>query len=163
MPSRDPLHRNRRLWQKHVLAENRRSIEGLLDTLCDEPVYQLMATGQEFRGREAVADFYRGLFAAFPDASFDLVNVYVSENGVVEESVLQATHQGEWMGVKATGRPVELPLTIVFLMEDGRILGERLYFDMGSLMRFLGREVLFVRRASDDAGALHGRNRDSGP
>ena len=148
MASRNALDRNRRLWQKHVLAENRRSIEGLLATLSDAPVYRIMATGQEFRGREAVADFYRGRFAAFPDANFELVSVYVGENGVVEESVLQGTHQGEWMGVKATGRIVELPLTIVFPMEDGQILGERLYFDMGSLMRFLGREVLFVRRTS---------------
>ena len=38
------LHHNKRLWQKHVLAENRRSVEGLLDTLCDDPTYILMAS-----------------------------------------------------------------------------------------------------------------------
>ena len=30
------LHANKRLWQRHVLAENRRSIEGLLATLSAE-------------------------------------------------------------------------------------------------------------------------------
>lgn len=132
------LHQNKRLWQKHVLAENRRSIEGLLDTLCDEPVYTIMATGEEHRGREAVAAFYRGLFEAVPDATFDLVSAFVAAEGVVEESVLRGTHRGKWMGVEATGRPIELPLTIVFPIEDGQILGERMYFDMATLLRCLG-------------------------
>lgn len=131
------LHQNKRLWQKHVLAENRRSIEGLLDTLCDEPVYIIMATGEVHRGKDAVAAFYTGLFEAVPDATFDLVNAYVGEEGVVEESVLRGTHRGKWMGVEASGRRIELPLTIVFPMKNGQILGERLYFDLGTLMRCL--------------------------
>lgn len=133
------LHQNKRLWQKHVLAENRRSIQGLLDTLCDDPVYQIMATGEEHRGKDAVAAFYRGLFEALPDATFDLAAAFVGEEGVVEESVLRGTHHGRWMGVEATGRKIELPLTIVFPMKDGMILGERLYFDMTTLMRQLGK------------------------
>jgi steroid delta-isomerase-like uncharacterized protein len=133
------LHANRRLWQKHVLAENRRSIEGLLDTLCAEPVYTIMATGQEHRGRAAVAAFYTGLFASMPDVTFELVNAYVSEAGVVEESVLVGTHTGDLFGLPATGQPVRLPLVIVFPIEGGQILGERLYFDLGSLQRQVGR------------------------
>ncbi len=132
------IHQNKRLWQKHVLAENRRSIQGLLDTLCDEPVYKIMATDEEHRGKDAVATFYSGLFEAVPDATFDLLNAYVSEEGVVEESVLRGTHRGTWLGVEPTGRQIALPLTIVFPMKDGTILGERLYFDAATLMRQLG-------------------------
>jgi carboxymethylenebutenolidase len=126
------------LWQKHVLAENRRSIEGLLATLCDEPIYQIMATGETYRGREAVAGFYRGLFEAVPDANFELMNVFVGENGVVEESVLVGTQVGTFLGLPPTGKPIRLPLTIVFPIQDGQIWGERLYFDMDSLKRQLG-------------------------
>jgi len=134
------LHKNRRLWQKHVIAENRRSIERLLDTLCDDPVYTMMATGQAFRGKDGVAAFYAGLFEAFPDADFDLKTVFVGEEGVVEESVLTGTHQGEWLGLPPTGKPIKLPLTIVFPMQDGEILGERLYFDLKTLLQQLGLE-----------------------
>mgnify|MGYP000904813199 CR=1 FL=1 len=132
------IHANKRLWQKHVLAENRRSLEGLLATLSAEPVYEVMATGEKHVGPEAVAAFYTGLFAAMPDVTFDLVNVYIGENGVVEESVLVGTHTGSLFGLAATGRPVRLPLTIVFPIESGQILGERLYFDLDSLHRQLG-------------------------
>jgi hypothetical protein len=44
-------HQNRRVWQRHVLAENRRSIEGLLETLCDNPVYKIMATNEKYEGK----------------------------------------------------------------------------------------------------------------
>jgi steroid delta-isomerase-like uncharacterized protein len=132
------LHANKRLWQRHVLAENRRSVDGLLATLCAEPLYVIMATGQEHRGPAAVAAFYTGLFESMPDVTFDLQEVFIGESGVVEESVLVATHTGNLFGLPPTGRPIRLPLTIVFPMRKGEILGERLYFDMDSLQRQLG-------------------------
>jgi steroid delta-isomerase-like uncharacterized protein len=131
------IHQNRRLWQRHVLAENRRSIEGLLETLCAEPVYKIMATNQTYKGQERVAEFYQGLFDGVPDAVFELINVFVGEEGVVEESILRGTHAGTLFDLPPTGRPVALPLTIVFPMLNGEILGERLYFDLLTLLRQL--------------------------
>jgi carboxymethylenebutenolidase len=132
------LHANKRLWQRHVLAENRRSIDGLLATLSAEPLYVIMATGAEHRGREAVAAFYSGLFESMPDVTFNLQDVFIGENGVVEESVLAGTHSGSLFGLPPTGRPLRLPLTIVFPMRNAEILGERMYFDMDGLQRQLG-------------------------
>ena len=135
------LHQNRRLWQRHVLAENRRSIEGLLETLCDDPIYKVMATSQTFKGKDEVGDFYRGLFEAMPDANFELVNAFVSEEGVVEESILRGIHRGTLFGIPATGREIALPMTIVFPIMNSQILGERLYFDAATLARQLGISV----------------------
>src|SRR5437868_3791445 len=132
------LHSNKRLWQRHVLAENRRSIDGLLATLSAEPLYTIIATGAEHRGRQAVAAFYTGLFESMPDVTFNLQDVFIGENGVVEESVLAGRHTGSLFGLAPTGRPLRLPLTIVFPMHAGQILGERMYFDMDSLQRQLG-------------------------
>lgn len=132
------LHQNRRLWQRHVLAENRRSIEGLLETLCVDPIYKVMATNATYKGKAAVAEFYTGLFEGVPDAVFDLINVFVSEEGVVEESILRGSHLGTLFGIPATGHEIALPLTIVFPILNGEILGERLYFDAATLARQLG-------------------------
>ena len=55
------IHQNRRLWQRHVLAENRRSIEGLLDTLCADPCTDHRIS-EKYRGREAVAGFIARCF-----------------------------------------------------------------------------------------------------
>jgi steroid delta-isomerase-like uncharacterized protein len=132
------LHENRRLWQRHVLAENRRDIPGLLETLCDDPIYKVMATSATFKGREQVAQFYTGLFEGVPDAMFELINVFVGEEGVVEESILRGTQRGILFGIAATGREIALPLTIVFPILKRQIMGERLYFDLATLARQLG-------------------------
>ena len=132
------LHENRRLWQRHVLAENRRSIEGLLETLCSEPIYKIMATNATFKGRDQVAQFYTGLFEGVPDATFELINPFVGEEGVVEESILRGAQRGTLFNIPATGREIALPLTIVFPILNGRIMGERLYFDLATLARQLG-------------------------
>ncbi len=132
------MHENRRLWQRHVLAENRRSIEGLLETLCHDPIYKVMATNVTFKGRDQVALFYTGLFEAVPDAAFELINAFVGEEGVVEESILRGTQRGVLFGIPPTGREIALPLTIVFPIFNGQIMGERLYFDLATLARELG-------------------------
>ncbi len=132
------LHENRRLWQRHVLAENRRNIDDLLETLCAEPIYKIMATSATFKGRDQVGQFYRGLFEGVPNAAFELINAFVGEEGVVEESILRGIHGGTLFGIPATGREIALPLTIVFPILNGQIMGERLYFDMATLARELG-------------------------
>ena len=132
------LHQNRRLWQRHVLAENKRSIDGLLETLCDDPIYKIMATNEKYQGKEAVALFYQGLFEGAPDAIFELINVFVGEEGVVEESIFRGTHTGRLFGLEPTGKIFALPITIVFPIMDEQILGERLYFDVATLARQLG-------------------------
>ncbi len=132
------LHENRRLWQRHVLAENRRNIAGLLETLCDDPIYKIMATSATFKGPARVAEFYMGLFDGVPDATFELINAFVGEEGVVEESILRGTQRGILFGIPPTGREIALPLTIVFPILRGQIMGERLYFDLATLARQLG-------------------------
>ena len=133
------LHDIKRLWQKHVLAENRRLIPGLLATLVPWPVYTLMADGRRFEGPEGVTRFYSGLFEGIPDATFDLKAAFVSEIGVVEESVLLGRQTGLLFDIPAGGRSIALPLTIVFPFDEaiGRFSGERLYFDLGTMQRQL--------------------------
>lgn len=137
------LHDVKRLWQKHVLAENRRSIPGLLATLVEWPIYTLMADGRRFEGPEGVTRFYSGLFEGVPDATFDLKDVFIGENGVVEESVLLGKQTGALFGYRAKGASLALPLTIVFPYDlaQGRFSGERLYFDLGTLERQIGQDL----------------------
>jgi steroid delta-isomerase-like uncharacterized protein len=132
------LYENRRVWQRHVLAENRRSIDDLLETLGSDPIYKTMATNATFKGRDQVAQFYSRLFEGIPNAVFELVNAFVSEEGVVEEAILRGTQRGPLFGISPTGREIALPMTIVFPILNGQIMGERLYFDLATLARQLG-------------------------
>ncbi len=132
------LQENRRAWQRHLMAENRRNIEALLDNLCADPIYKLMAISVTFKGQAQVRQFYADLFEGVPDANFELVNSFVGEEGVVAESILRGAQRGSWLGIPPTNREIVLPMAIVSPMMRGQILGERLYFDLATLARQLG-------------------------
>lgn len=129
------LHYIKRLWQKHVLAENKRDIPGLLATLVDDPLYVIMATGLKYEGKEGVASFYQGLFDGMPDATFDLQTVTVGEEMVVEESVFRGTHTGYLFNLPPSGQYVTFPLIIMFPVVGDKFGGERMYFDMQTLLK----------------------------
>jgi steroid delta-isomerase-like uncharacterized protein len=132
------LHYNKRLWQKHVLAENRRDIAGLLATLVENPRYVIMATGLTYEGKEGVAGFYQGLFDGMPDANFNLQTVTVGEEMVVEESVFTGTHTGLLFNLPPSGKFITFPLIIMFPMVGDKFGGERMYFDMNTLLVAMG-------------------------
>jgi steroid delta-isomerase-like uncharacterized protein len=132
------LQENRRVWQRHLMAESRRNIEALLDDLCDDPIYKIMATSATYKGQAQVRQFYTDLFEGIPEANFELVNSFVGEEGVVAESILRGAQRGSWLGILPTNREIVLPLAIVVPMMHGQILGERLYFDLATLARQLG-------------------------
>lgn len=123
------LQRNKHIWLEHVLAENRRELEKLIDTLTDDCVYEVVPTGQIIRGKKAVAEFYTNFWNAIPDVKLDLQRHYISENGVVEESILVGSPVGSIFGFKPSAERLSVPMAIFFPIKDGKIVGERIYFD----------------------------------
>ncbi len=131
-PASADLHRRiRRLWQRHSIAEARRDIDGLVDTLTTDCVYELVATGQRWEGRAGAREFYRTLFAAFPDNRFDLTDIVIGPQGVMEVATLTATHLGPFAGRAPSGQPVRLTVVVHFPWDPDAALftGERIYLD----------------------------------
>ena len=73
-PSSDEYAEIRELWKRHSIAEENRDLPGLLSTLTEDCVYELVQTGHRWEGREGAARFYGGLLGAFPDIDFDLTD-----------------------------------------------------------------------------------------
>jgi steroid delta-isomerase-like uncharacterized protein len=125
----------KRLWIEHSIAEDKRDIPGLLATLADDCVYEMVPTGQVWRGKDGVRAFYTELFAAFPDNRFALSDIVIGPQGVFEAARLTGTNLGPWAGVPASGMPVDLQVLILFPWDApaGRFVGERIWFDRGQL------------------------------
>ena len=92
----------RELWKTHSIAEDNRDIAGLLSTLTEDCVYTVAGTGARWEGHEGAARFYTELLTAFPDIHFDLDYIVIGPQGVCEEAIVTATHQGRWL---RTSRP----------------------------------------------------------
>lgn len=123
--------RIRELWIAHSKAEDRRDVAGLLATLTDDCVYEVVPVGQRWEGHAGAADFYRALLGAFPDVQFVLSNIVIGPQGVCEEARLTATHARDWLTFPATGRKVDFQVVIFFPWdrERGLFTGERVHFD----------------------------------
>ena len=70
-------------------------------------------------GREANREFWAGFFAALPDLTATMEDLIVSGDRVVGRFVYRGTHRGEFMGIPASGRPVEMRSIDIWRVADG--------------------------------------------
>jgi predicted ester cyclase len=59
-------------------------------------------------GREANRQFWTAFFSALPDLSATMEDLVISEDRVVGRFVYRGTHTGEFMGIPASGNPVQM-------------------------------------------------------
>ena len=119
----------RELWKAHSIAEDNRDLPGLIATLTDDCVYELVQTGERWEGHEGAARFYTQLLTAFPDVRFMLTDIVIGPQGVVEQADVEATFAAEWLGREPTGERVEWKVVIFFPWdrEQRRFNGERVF------------------------------------
>lgn len=119
----------RELWKKHSLAEDDRDLPGLLLTLTEDCVYEVLTTGRRWEGHAGATDFYTGLLSAFPDIEFNLTYIVIGPQGVCEEAVAVGTQLEDWLEFPATGEKVTFRVVIFFPWDPEAKLfrGERVY------------------------------------
>ena len=127
------LRRIKRLWVRHSIAEDARDIDGLIATLSEDCVYEIVPTGQRWEGHDGARAFYTELFAAFPDNAFALSEIVIGPQGAFEVATLTGTNLGPWAGVAPSGLAVSLEVLILFPWDPvtERFTGERIWFDRG--------------------------------
>ena len=69
-------------------------------------------------GREANRQFWAAFFRAFPDLSATMEDSVISGDRVVGRFVYCGTHTGEFMGIPASGNPVEMRSIDIWRVAD---------------------------------------------
>jgi steroid delta-isomerase-like uncharacterized protein len=128
-PSASEHEEIRELWKKHSIAEDERDLPGLISTLTDDCVYELVQTGDRWERHEGAARFYMELLGAFPDIHFDLTHIVIGPQGVCEEADVTGTHEAAWLGFPPSGERLSWKVVIFFPWDPERHLfrGERVY------------------------------------
>ena len=119
----------RDLWKRHSIAEDERDLPGLISTLTEDCIYELVQTGHRWEGHEGATRFYMELLSAFPDIHFDLTGIVIGPQGVCEEADVAGTHKAEWLGFPPSGERLAWQVMIFFPWDRKRRLfrGERVY------------------------------------
>ena len=117
---------------------NAGDIDGFGDLLADDFVEHEETPGLE-PTKAGVKAFFRMYVAAFPDLRFRPEDMIASGDKVVTRARVTGTHQGEFLGIPATGKSVDVQIIdIVRFGDDG--LGHEHWgvFDAMALMQQLG-------------------------
>jgi predicted ester cyclase len=94
-------------------------------------VYEIVPTGQRWEGHAGARSFYLTFLGAFPDVKFELQDIVIGPQGVIEVTRMSGTHRGSWGGLAATGQHVSVLIVIHFPWDPERqkFAGERIYYD----------------------------------
>src|SRR5438552_15747675 len=126
----------RRLWIQHSKAEDARDLDGLIATLSENCVYEIVATGQRWEGHAGARQFYTSFLGAYPDVKFNLTDIVIGPQGVFEAAEMTGTHRGQWAGVEPTGKSVRATILILFPWDPvaQKFGGEKIYMDQTGIL-----------------------------
>lgn len=124
------FERRETAWQKHdasALAADH-SPNGIV----------VSPTGGVLEGRNDIRHIYEVWFRAFPDLTFTTEDLIVDDERVALLGRASGTHLGEFFGMSATSRRIELACVFIYRMEGGLIAHERRVLDFTGLLVQVG-------------------------
>jgi steroid delta-isomerase-like uncharacterized protein len=98
--------------------------------ICDE----LLAPGDI----EAAKEFVRSFHATFGDLRLTILDLLAEGNQVAAHWRIEGTHQGDYLGVPATGKPVTYQGIALLRIENGKIVDDIAYWDNLSILQQVG-------------------------
>lgn len=96
------------------------------------------ATVNRFVSDENLKQHIRMFEAAFPGYQLSAEDMIVEGDRVAIRSVMTGTHQGELMGIPATGKQVSVPLMVFYQVADGKITQFWMNADTLGLLQQIG-------------------------
>ena len=125
--------------QRSIDAWNRHDADALVGVYAEGGTYHNPRMDHALKG-QAIADFAKSVWAAYPDASLEIISTGDTGGGLVATQwVLHGTHTGPFMdGTPATGRTVAYPGASFVQVEGDKIRSERVYIDRQTVAEQLG-------------------------
>lgn len=116
---------------------NRGNVDLLDEMLAPDCVAHGMAgaDGEPPTGPEGFRAVVLGIRAAFPDIHISVEDALSDEDTVACRCIVRGTHLGSWMGIPASGRPVEIGGMSFVTVQDGRMTAAWNQFDFASLVQ----------------------------
>ena len=121
----------------HSAAETAHDLDAVIATF-HRPRYEIVPTGEVFDGEEAVRRYHGENFAGIPDLAVEPIVAHHGDDAVAEEAWVSGTHLGTYHGLPPTGRFVRIRVCGIYVFEEDRLVCERVYYDLLTVLRGLG-------------------------
>jgi len=133
------------VWKCHMAAEfEEKNIDATMATMTSDPFVNHVPVMTGGVGSSQVRHFYSTYFLPGhpPDTETVPLARTVGHDRLVDELIHKFTHTIEmpWIlsGIPPTGKRVEIAVVVVVEFQDGKISGERIYWDQASVLAQVG-------------------------
>jgi steroid delta-isomerase-like uncharacterized protein len=125
--------------QRQLDAYNAHDPDALMALYTEAATYHTPRFDHPLKG-QALADFFKSLFKAYPDLRLEVISRGDVGGGLIaRQLVLHGTHTGPFMdGTPATGRKVAYPIATFSQVEGDKIRSEHVYLDRQTVAEQLG-------------------------
>ncbi len=117
---------------------NAQDLDGALDEIVAEDFVELNPFPGQGPGRTGLADVLGMMFTGFPDMHWTIHDTLVEGDRVLGFSTWTGTHDGEFMGIPATGRPATVEAWTIDRFRDGIFVESRIIMDVAGMLGQLG-------------------------
>jgi steroid delta-isomerase-like uncharacterized protein len=122
------------VWDEII---NKRNIEAINEASFEKDVTIVMWP-ENIKGIEAFKAYYNNYLTGFSNVSFTIVDAFGQENKIVKHWNFKGTHTGDFFGISATGKTVDIDGVTLVKMKDGKIAQEQDFLDNLEFMQQLG-------------------------
>ena len=116
---------------------NKRNLEQFNETNFTADI-TLRMNPENIVGIEAVKAYYTNFLAGFSNIEFTMVDVFGQGDKIVNHWNFKGTHTGDFFGIPATGKSVNIDGTTLVKMKEGKIAEEQDFMDNMAFMQQLG-------------------------
>lgn len=116
---------------------NKREIDKINETNFDKDVI-LVTSPANIVGIKGFKAYYQNYLTGFSDVTFTIVDIFGQGDKIVKHWNFKGKHTGDFFGIPATGKVVNVDGVTLVIMKDGKIAQERDFMDNLEFMQQLG-------------------------
>lgn len=125
-----------------VLSLTQRNMQDYMQThdvqyIAEDAVFKHMATGEQYKGRAEIGAMLHYIYHVAFDAKAEVTSSIITEDKALLEGFFTGKHIGEFAGMPATNKEVNVPLCVVYDLEGGFINEARIYMPVNVMMQQL--------------------------
>ncbi|MBV8086942.1 MAG: ester cyclase [Chloroflexi bacterium] len=134
------LEHNKALVRRGIQVFNTRDWAQFADIFTPDAVFHGTLPGLAL-GPRGARELAAKVGSAWPDDQWQIENLVAEGDRVVAHISSRATHLGRWLGIAATGRPVQYEAVWIFRIDEDRIAEAWWFADDLSRLKQVGAEV----------------------
>lgn len=132
---------NKALIRKTLEEWNKGNFDFFMETTTPDYVYYYPSGNPNPVSREVTVESTKRFWKSFPDISVSIEEIIAEGDKITTRYVVRGTHEGEFMGIPATGKKIEVSGITIGRIENGKFVEEWEEMDYYGLMIQLGMEL----------------------